>query len=291
MTEPLLALIDGNNVLLRAHHALARQNFMTSSGIPTGALFGSVKSHINLVRTLQPTHMVWFFDAGKSKMRTELFDGYKGSRKNKDRTDIQKQFQAFEKFLSIAGVRYYSEQGVEADDLIASAVKKWDQDLPKVIVSADHDLRQLVSSEPRVSVLKLGQGKTPQKVYTPKSVEEEYGFEPSDLPLIWSMTGDSSDDIPGVRGIGFKTAAKILNEHGTIEKALQNEPRLEGQESVVRRNLKLIRLDGTESRLPFDVSEASFRKNDYDEKSMHDFFEQYEINSLRLKTKGPGLYA
>lgn len=289
-SEKLMVVVDGNNIALRAHHALMRSNFTTTSGVPTGALFGTIKIFLNIVRLLDPDYMIWFFDCGKSKKRTALLDTYKGNRKHRE-DSLPHQLSAFEKFLSLTNTRFYREAGVEADDLMAASVHRWDDSVSKVIVTADHDLRQLVSSKPRVSVLKMKQGRSPQVVYNEKKVLEEYGLPPSRLPDLWALTGDSSDNIPGVKGVGPKRGLEILQKYPTLEDALLFEPRLDGWRGVVERNLELIKLDGECATMPVEFEETQFSKSNYDEEALLQFFEEWEINSLRLKVKGPGLYA
>lgn len=292
-TDELLALVDGNNLVMRAHFAMQNHNLMTSEGIPTGALFGSIMAHVNLVRMLAPTKMVWFFDSrGGSKLRKELFPEYKGDRPGNH--DIGKQLTAFETFLSVMDVRYYSEEGVEADDLISTAVKRWDPEIPKVIVSGDHDFHQLVSKDPKVSVFKPGQGKkNPPKVFSHKVVAEEYEMPPEKLALAWAIAGDKSDNIDGVKGVGFKTARKLLQRHGwNLESAMRAEERLQGWEEIVERNLRLIDLsrDEVEVALPVEVGECELKKVTYDSDNVQKFLSKWEISSLRSKEKAIGIY-
>lgn len=187
--DDLIVLVDGNNLLMRAHYAMKHFGFSNREGIPTGGLFGVIKTHIALIRLLAPSHIVWFFDAGGSKARKELYPEYKSNRNTKD-SDVKRDFTRFEKFLSLANVRYYREHGVEADDLIAAAVNRWDSEIPKVIVSADHDLHQLVRRDPNVSILKLRQGSAKQEILRYRDILEKYSLPPSMLPELWALTGD-----------------------------------------------------------------------------------------------------
>lgn len=292
-TDELLAIIDGNNLLMRAFFSMQNKNLTTSSGVPTGALFGSIIAHANIVRTLAPTKMVWFFDSrGGSKARKEIFPEYKGNRAGNH--DIGKQLSAFEAFLSVMDVRYYSEGGVEADDLIAGAVKGWDPDVPKVIVSGDHDFHQLVSKDPKVSVFKPGAGKnSPPKVFSHKTTTETYEMPPEKLPLAWALAGDKSDNIDGVRGVGFKTAQKILHRNGwDLDRAMKSEERLRGWGDIVERNLQLIDLreKSVEAGLPVRLEECHLEKEHYDQKTLVEFLEKWEMASLVGKEKAIGLY-
>lgn len=291
--DPLLCLVDGNNLVIRAHGAFAKQNLTTSSGHPTSGLFGSIMSHLHLVRMLQPTQMVWYFDRGGSDMRRELLSTYKGNRPRKDKKDdLHKTFSAFEAFLSTMDVRYYSEEGVEADDLIAASITRFDPSVPKVIVSADHDFHQLVSKDPKVSVLKLKQGKSPQEIYTPSKVVEKYGCEAKFLSQLWAITGDASDNIPGVKGVGPVTAKKILDKYGwDFERAITKDPKLRDHRDIIERNYKLINLDGSVARLFVNLDETELKRTNYDREMADKFLNKWELNSLRLKNRGPGIYA
>lgn len=291
--DELLAIIDGNNLVMRAYYAMQNHNLTTSEGVPTGALFGSIMAHINVVRTLAPTKMVWFFDArGGSTARKELYSDYKGDRPGNH--DIGHQLSAFESFLSTMDVRYYSEKGVEADDLVAEVTKRWDPEVPKVIVSGDHDFLQLVRKDPLVSVLKPSQGKnSPAKAYSHRAISEEYGMPPEKLAEAWSICGDKSDNIPGVKGVGFKTARKLLERNNwSLEEAMEREERLRGWEDIILRNRRLIELgrDDMDISLHVSLDECHLKKDDYDSESLQRFLHKWEISSLRSKEKSIGLY-
>lgn len=292
-TDELLAIVDGNNLVMRAFFSMQNKNLMTSEGIPTGAIFGSIVSHINIVRTLAPTKMVWIFDSrGGSKIRKELFPEYKGNRAGNH--DIGKQLSVFETFLSTMDVRYYSEKGVEADDLVAEAVRRWDPEIPKVIVSGDHDFHQLVSKDPKVSVFNPGMGKnSPPKVYSHKTTTERYDMPPEKLVLAWALAGDKSDNIEGVKGVGIKTAQKMLHRHGwDLDRAMKSEKRLQGWEDLVERNLKLIDLNSgiVNPGLHVNLEECFLEKENYDSSNLTKFLTKWEMNSLVSKEKAIGIY-
>ena len=286
--EKLLAIVDGNNIAMRAHFAFKKHNFTSNDGVPTGALFGTIIQHINIVKHIDPTHLVWFFDAGKSRERTAELESYKGNRENQP-SEVYHQFDLIDKFLSIAGVRHYREHGVEADDLIAKAVKSWG-DIAKVIITGDHDMRQLVSDSPKVSVLQPISAKVDPVIWNTAKVVSEYGVPPEKLPEVWSICGDSSDNIKGVPRIGPKGASKIIQKYGDISNALVQEEKLRGYADLIEKNFRLIYLDGSFASLPISLNDCVFNKDMYDKKFMYDFLDKYSINSIKTKVHTVGIY-
>lgn len=298
MNEPLLLILDGNNLLMRAafgHRHLDSNGewttLKTSDGRETGGLYGTVKTFITLVRRFSPTHVLWTFDWGKSEYRTALQPEYKANRKKEgsEKVDLSAQYSAFDHFLSLVGVYGYRHLNVEADDIMALAVKEWEDRLPILLVSGDHDLRQLVA--PRVGVLKpsMGTGRNvKENLYTLDKVREEYGLDPERLPELWALTGDSGDNISGVTRVGEITAKKIIDKHGDLWTALENEPKLKGWEHKVNQNYSMIKLPAPGLNLPMSLADLEFDRDGYNPKDLESFFVEYEFNSLlrEMETEG-----
>lgn len=204
--DQLAMILDGNNLMIRAYFAHAKRqpdgtwnSLTTSDGRDSSGLFGATLLFSNYVKQYRPTHVLWTFDWGKSKTRTAMDSAYKANRNHSNRIDLRPQYDAFHAFLDLLGVNYYQEQGVEADDLMASAAKMFtEHKIPSVIITADHDLRQLVS--PSVAVVKPragGSKYSQEQIFTEKTVMETYGLEPKRLPELWALEGDCQP--PGTR--------------------------------------------------------------------------------------------
>lgn len=294
--DPLLMVLDGNNLVLRAYHSQRYRNkdgewegLATSDGRPSGALYGTLVMFARLVREFNPTHVLFTFDHGRSKARLDIRPEYKANRDSStsQREDLKPQYGAIEKLLSTLDVRHYREQGVEADDLIANAVYRWREEMPIVIVSADHDLLQLVDH--RVKVLKPGMGGNSKEVlYTKEKIEEEYGFTPKRLSEVWALCGDSGDNVAGIPRVGYKTAAKIMSGYDSLNEAIAYHPKIEGYEKQVMENYQLIHLDGNFANLHVDLEECVFNK-EFDEKSVRAFLESWEFKS-QLKRMDEGRF-
>lgn len=289
MTEkaPLLAIIDGNNIMMKSHFAFLKYDLKNSEGLSTGALYGSILQHIKFVNMFDPTHIVWFFDSGGSNYRKALHNKYKGSRDI--RPEITHQFGLFDKFLSLCNVTHYREHGVEADDLIAKACHEWG-DISKVIVSADHDLRQLVNDNPKVTVYQPPNGGKDHVIWNSEKVRERYGIGPKGLAEAWALSGDKSDDIDGIPRVGEKTAIKMLKKYGSIDNVLQYDEKASPHKELVERNLKLIKLTGELAQMPITLQDCAFKKYFYEPKDVYDFLDKMGINSIKTRIMNAGLY-
>jgi len=265
-------VVDGTNVMYRSYFAMANSNLSANSS-PSGALFGTIVALRTYLRELQPTHMVWFFDNGKSALRLGMREDYKGHRKysavevaSDPATDIPPQLEAFEDFLDTLGIKHYDERGVEADDLIAQVAHRWDAEgCELVIVSGDHDMLQLVNDH--VLVFRPGEqggnggskglkNRVNGRLYHRRDVVEKYGLEPEQLAQMWALTGDVGDNIIGIPGVGPKTAAKWIVKHGSLQKTLSAEPKCEGFERQCYVNWQMINLDGSVGNVAFDMSDC-----------------------------------
>ena len=225
-----IVLVDGNNLLFRSYYATAYSgNFMRNSdGFPTNGLYGFVNMINKIISEENPEYMVVAFDIGKT-FRHEKYSEYKGGR-DETPNDLKVQFPYAKKILSAMGIMYLEKEGYEADDIIgtiASEVDKNDEFIG-LIVSSDKDLLQLISNDIEVKLLKT-------KDYIRMNHDtfvETYGIEPIRMIDLKGLMGDSSDNIPGVKGIGEKTALKLLQEYGTVENLYNNIDKLKGATKV-----------------------------------------------------------
>jgi DNA polymerase I len=213
-----LFLIDGPSLVYRAFYALP-ESIATSTGEPTNAIFGFASMLVKIVTEygVQPTVVAW--DAGTSG-RTELFADYKSTRRS--RPDLLKlQWPAMEPLVQAFGYRNVKLDGYEADDVIASlADRARAAGLPVMIVTGDRDVFQLIDADGLVRVMATSRGITDTKIYDHQAVLDRYGIPPELIPDFYGLKGDTSDNIPGVPGIGDKTASELIQSYGSLEGVL-----------------------------------------------------------------------
>ncbi len=218
--ERRLFLIDGPSLVYRAFYALP-ESIATSTGEPTNAIFGFASMLVKIVTDhgVQPTMVAW--DAGSSG-RTELFSEYKAGRRS--RPDLLKaQWPAMEPLIEAFGYRNVKLEGYEADDVIASlAEKARNAGVPVTIVTGDRDVFQLIDEQGLVQVMATARGITETKLYDRQAVIDRYGLPPELIPDFYGLKGDSSDNIPGIPGIGEKTASELIQRFGSLEGVLSH---------------------------------------------------------------------
>lgn len=213
-----LFLIDGNSLVYRAFFALP-ESIATSTGFPTNAIFGFASMLVKLITDhgAKPTVVVW--DKGASGRR-EVYAEYKGDRPSKPDL-LREQYPHMEPLVEAFGYTNYGVEGYEADDVIATLAQRAKADgIAVTIVTGDRDAFQLVDE--RVTVMATSRGITETKLYGPQDVVERYGIGPDLIPDFYGLKGDTSDNIPGVPGIGDKTAAQLLQQFGTLEGVLEH---------------------------------------------------------------------
>lgn len=210
-----IILVDGNNLLFRSYYATAYNgNFMKNSkGFPTNALFGFTNMMNKIIEEENPTRIIVAFDKGKT-FRHEKYDFYKGGRIETPE-ELKQQFPIAKEMLGYMGIKYYEIENYEADDIIGTFARICDEDPNYVgtIISSDKDLLQLLSNQVDIKLLK-------QKDYiryNPVTFKETYGIEPIRMIDLKALMGDASDNIPGVKGIGEKTALKLLVQYETLD--------------------------------------------------------------------------
>ncbi|HEX2016597.1 MAG TPA: 5'-3' exonuclease H3TH domain-containing protein, partial [Solirubrobacteraceae bacterium] len=224
--EPRLFLIDGNSLVYRAFFALP-ESIATSTGFPTNAIFGFASMLVKILTEYgsRPTVVVW--DAGSSG-RKEVYPDYKAQRAS--RPDLlRQQWPHLEPLVEAFGYRNVKVDGYEADDVIASiAEHARGRGVPVMIVTGDRDAFQLVDPEGLIKVMATSRGITETKIYSHDEVLDRYGIPPELIPDFYGLKGDTSDNIPGVPGIGEKTASSLLQEFGSLEEVLGAVERISG---------------------------------------------------------------
>ena len=220
-----LLLLDGHSLAYRAFFALPVENFSTTTGQPTNAVYGFTAMLINVLRDEQPTHLAVTFDVCKQTFRTEAYADYKAGRAETP-NDFKGQVSLVREVLDALRVPIVTAEGFEADDVIATlATQAAADDMDVLIVTGDRDAFQLVSD--RVTVLYNSRGVSDMRRMTPDAVQEKYGLSPEQYPEFAALRGDPSDNLPGIPGLGEKTATKLIQQYGDV--ALAHRPRRRGQ--------------------------------------------------------------
>ncbi len=219
-------LVDGNNLMFRSFYAtLYSGSIMTNKeGFPTNALYGFVNMMNKIISEEKPEYIMVAFDIGKT-FRHEKYDYYKGKR-DETPDDLKKQFPIAKKILNAMGIKYFELAGYEADDIIGTFAKKVDEnkDFNATIISSDKDLLQLISDDVEVKLLKPKDYIRMNKA----TFRETYGLDPIKMIDLKSLMGDASDNIPGVKGIGEKTAIKLLQQYDSLDGVYQNIDSIKG---------------------------------------------------------------
>lgn len=222
--ENKLAIIDGSSLLYRAFYALPPT--MTSpDGVPTNAVYGFLRMLLSLYRELDPAYVAVTFDKDRQTFRMEMYDGYKATRKPAP-AELVPQFDLILEVMHVMGVAVYSLSGYEGDDVLGTLSARYEKELPVAIVTGDRDALQLASD--RTTVYLTQKGISSMSEMTPKAVEEKYGITPSQVIDMKALMGDTADNIPGVPGIGEKTALKLLTQYKTLDNLYAHVDEIKG---------------------------------------------------------------
>ncbi len=278
-----LFLIDGPSLVYRAFFALP-ESIATSTGVSTNAIFGFASMLVKIVTDygVCPTVVAW--DAGSSG-RTELFSEYKAQRRS--RPDLLKQqWPAMEPLVEAFGYSNVRVEGYEADDVIASLAERAihaQPPVPVMIVTGDRDIFQVIDPEGLIKVMATSRGITDTKIYDRDAVVERYGIPPELIPDFYGLKGDTSDNIPGVPGIGDKTASELIQRFGSLEGVLENVDQISGpkrKQSLIERagdarTSKQLATMQRDVAVDFDISAEAVREPD--RSRLREVFRTYEL--------------
>jgi DNA polymerase-1 len=278
-----LFLIDGNSLVYRAFFALP-ESIATSEGFPTNAIFGFASMLVKILTEhgTKPTVVVW--DAGSSG-RKEVYAEYKAQRTS--RPDLlRQQWPHFEPLVEAFGYRNVHVDGFEADDVIASIAERArtaDPPVPVVVVTGDRDAFQLIDPEGRVKVMATSRGITETVIYDHQAVVDRYGIAPELIPDFYGLKGDTSDNIPGVPGIGDKTASDLLQRFGSLEEVLSSVDEISGAKR--KENLRAHADDARVSKvlatvkrdIEIDVDPAAEASQEADRSRLREVFRRFEL--------------
>lgn len=220
-----LILIDGNSVIYRAFFAMPP--LTNSSGLHTNAVYGFTNMMLRLIQEQKPTHLLVAFDAGKQTFRHESYQEYKGGRQ-KTPPELAEQFPLLRELLESFGISWFELASYEADDIIGTLSRLGEEaGFEVLVVTGDKDMLQVVSDQVTVALTRKGISEV--EPYGPKEIEEKYGLTPLQIIDLKGLMGDTSDNIPGVPGIGEKTALKLLHQFGSVEEVLARTDELKGK--------------------------------------------------------------
>lgn len=282
-----LILVDGNNLLFRSYYATAYTGSMmkNSKGFPTNALYGFISMINKIIAEENPEYMAVAFDIGKN-FRAEKYDFYKDGRKETP-SELKSQMPYARKILDGMGIKHFELAPYEADDIIGTLSKKVleDDDFIATIVSSDKDLLQLVNEQVDIKLLK-------QKGfirYNPDSFYEEYKIEPINIIDLKALAGDTSDNIPGVKGIGEKTALNLLVQYKTVEGIYEHIDEVKGkcrEKLIADKDMAFTskEIATIYNEVPLDIKDLEdlkYEKNDSDE--LYEIYEELEFYSLMKK--------
>ena len=283
-TRPLLLLVDGHSMAYRAFFALPVENFSTTTGEPTNAVYGFTAMLANLLRDEKPTHVGVAFDVGRTTFRTEQFPAYKATR-DVTPPDFKGQVPLIKEILATLRIPTIEKDQYEADDVIATLVGRAVAAGMEVLVcTGDRDAFQLVGTD--VTVLYPRKGVSDLVRYTPAAVLEKYGVEPGSYPDLAALVGESSDNLPGVPGVGPKTAAKWIVGYGGLDGVLAAAAQIPGKAGEsLREHADQVRLNRQlnapvdDLDLPVTVDDLAVRP--WDREAMHTVFDALQFRVLR----------
>ncbi len=278
-----LFLIDGNSLAYRAFFALP-ESIATSTGFPTNAIFGFASMLVKLLTEYgqKPTIVVW--DAGASG-RKDVYEPYKAGRLSRPSL-LMEQWPHLEPLVDAFGYRNVRVDGFEADDVIATiAERAREQGVPVMVVTGDRDAFQIIDEDSRVRVMATGRGITDTKVYDHAAVIDRYGIAPALIPDFYGLKGDTSDNIPGVPGIGDKTASQLLQQFGSLEEVLDHIDDISGakrkenltdhaDDARVSKQLATIMRD-----VPIEVDPAAEAAREPDRSRLREVFREFELRA------------
>lgn len=279
-----LILIDGNSLLFKAFYATSYTgNYMVNrNGIPTNGVYGFARMVEKIIST-NPKYVIVAFDYGKKTFRNELLDTYKATRKETPQ-ELVPQFALAREYLTAHNITWYEVEGYEGDDIIGTLVDFGEKNNLKVSVyTGDKDANQLIS--PQTTIYRTVKGVTELDIYNEQTLLDKYGLKPDQFRDFLGLMGDSSDNIPGIKGVGEKTALKLLHQYGTIEGLQEHQDEIKGkmgekiragmEDALMSKKVATILRD-----IPIDVDLEKATYHGYDYETLKSFYEKYDMNSL-----------
>jgi DNA polymerase-1 len=283
-----LLLIDGHSMVYRAFYALPAENFKTSNGQPTNAIYGFASMIINLIKEEKPTHIAVAFDVSRKTFRTEKFPEYKATRASTP-DEFRSQLSYINELVDAFGIKHLELPGFEADDIIATLSKQARAiGFETLICTGDRDSFQLINET--TTVLYPKKGVTEMNRMTPEAVFEKYGLTPNQYPDFAALRGDPSDNLPSVPGVGEKTATKWIADYGSLSNLIKHSSDIGGKVGQsLRENIESIKLNRELTQLIEDLeistTAADLEWPGINTLEVSKFFEKLEIRALKERIK------
>ena len=287
MSDTVL-IIDGHSMAFRAFYALPPDNFVTATGQHTNAVYGFVSMLTRLLETERPTHVAVAFDVSRHSFRSEEYPEYKGTREATPE-EFKGQVELIREVLDAMGIVSLSREGFEADDILATLAHRASQQGATVlVVSGDRDSFQTVTDS--VTVLYPGTGPGDLRRMTPEAVEAKYGVPPHRYPEIAAIVGETSDNLPGVPGVGPKTAAQWINKYDGLDNLLTRADEIGGKRGAALREhmddvVRNRRLNRLLTDMDLEVTPADLARRATDVAAIDRLFDSLEFGRLRVKVR------
>ncbi|MFJ5994469.1 DNA polymerase I [Streptomyces sp. NPDC092370] len=287
-SRPRLMLMDGHSLAYRAFFALPAENFITATGQPTNAIYGFASMLANTLRDEAPTHFAVAFDVSRKTWRSQEFTEYKANR-SKTPDEFKGQVELIGELLDAMGAVRFAVDGFEADDVIATlATQAEAEGFEVLIVTGDRDSFQLVSEH--TTVLYPTKGVSELTRFTPEKVFEKYGLTPAQYPDFAALRGDPSDNLPGIPGVGEKTAAKWINQFGSFAELVERVEEVKGKAGQnLRDHLESVklnrRLTELERRVELPKGVTDLERAAYDRKAVAMILDTLEIRNPSLRER------
>lgn len=286
--RPRLMLMDGHSLAYRAFFALPAENFTTATGQPTNAIYGFASMLANTLRDEEPTHFAVAFDVSRKTWRSEEFTEYKANR-SKTPDEFKGQVELIGELLDAMHTPRFAVDGFEADDVIATlATQAEAAGFEVLIVTGDRDSFQLVSEN--VTVLYPTKGVSELTRFTPEKVEEKYGLTPAQYPDFAALRGDPSDNLPGIPGVGEKTAAKWINQFGSFAELVERAEEVKGKAGQnFRDHIEAVKLNRRLTEMVRDVelpkTVTDLEREAYDRTAIAMILDTLEIRNPSLRER------
>ncbi|MFN3788239.1 5'-3' exonuclease H3TH domain-containing protein [Sulfurihydrogenibium azorense] len=282
-----LLLVDGSSYLYRAYYALPPLS--APDGTPTGAIYGFVRMLLKLISTFNTPYIAVVFDRPEKTVRHEIYKEYKATRKETP-NDLQVQIPKIKEIIKLLGIKILEIPGYEADDIIATLSKKAENlGFEVIIVTPDKDMNQLIDQHIKIF------NPMKEEIVDTQKVIEKYGVSPQQFIDYLVLVGDSIDNIPGIKGVGPKTAASLLQEFGSIDRILENKDKLKGKlkesfAAVSKEDIQLVRsLVKLHQDIDIPVEIESLKKDKPDLIKLKEIFEKLGFKSLIKEIEKPNL--
>ncbi|MBE7188211.1 DNA polymerase I [Jatrophihabitans endophyticus] len=281
---PTLLLLDGHSLAYRAFYALREVEMSTTTGQPTNAVFGFTSMLINLMRDEEPTHVAVAFDVSRKTFRSEAYADYKAGR-SETPDDFRGQVTLIREVLDALRIPTMMVEGFEADDVIATVTgRAVEAGLDVLICTGDRDALQLVNEH--VTVLYPKRGVSEMTRFTPDEVQAKYGLSPAQYPDYAALRGDPSDNLPGIPGVGEKTAAKWVREYGSLRDLIERIDTVKGKVGdALREHVASVELNRRLTELvrdvDLDVELDALERQQWDRDEVHRLFDDLQFRVLR----------